>query len=367
MECHLIPPFILRDAGLLVNDTPKIQSPEPDEDTHVIFDPETKMRIHLGLNGIFSYFNCRSIAADEMKNWRKYKVVESTPLGMRWDPYNPVYQEEEEAMLDGRGKILDKTPDRNDRFNLIEKDDWDQEMESQSCYCDSMSVHEYEGMIAKNFTDVSAMLGSDDVVDARFLDVMDDELKRGVSTIDSCLIEDELADAMESLEMKTAYGIAAGSMSADVTGDDLFHDSLEASINAAAATFSTIASNPKGVSADQLSKIWRISQEEAELTLQQTTQLGRFSAAVSAAARSSSASRSPSTSRPTIQRSCSRAGSRGSAASVASAKGAASVALGRAARTASTACSRLRPARALASPTSSNGSPTGGCNSSIRG
>jgi hypothetical protein len=49
-----------------------------------------------------------------------------------------------------------------------------------------MSVHEYEGTIAKNFTDVSAMLGSDDVVDARFLDVMDDELKRGVSTIDSC-------------------------------------------------------------------------------------------------------------------------------------------------------------------------------------
>ena len=124
MECHLIPPFILREAGLYVSDTPKIQSPGPDEDTHVIFDHETKMRIHLGLNGIFSYFNCRSIAADEMKNWRKYKVVESTPLGMRWDPYNPVYQEEEEAMLDGRGEVLDKTPDRNDRFNLIEKDDW---------------------------------------------------------------------------------------------------------------------------------------------------------------------------------------------------------------------------------------------------
>jgi len=186
MECHLIPPFILREAGLFVSDTPKIQSPEPDEDTHVIFDHETKMRIHLGLNGIFSYFNCRSIAADEMKNWRKYKVVESTPLGMRWDPYNPVYQEEEEAMLDGRGEVLDKTPDRNDRFNLIEKDDWDQEMELQSCYCDPMSVLEYEGTIAKNFTNVSAMLSSDDVVDARFLDVMDDELKRGVSTIDSC-------------------------------------------------------------------------------------------------------------------------------------------------------------------------------------
>ena len=38
MECHLIPPFILREAGLLVNDTPNIQSMQPDENTHVIYD-----------------------------------------------------------------------------------------------------------------------------------------------------------------------------------------------------------------------------------------------------------------------------------------------------------------------------------------
>lgn len=278
MECHLIPPFILREAGLLVNDTPKIQSMKPDEDTHVIYDSESEMRIHLGLNGIFSYFKCRSIAEDEMRNWQQYKVVESTPMGQKWDPYNPVYREEEEAMLDGRGEVLQKTPDRIARFNLIEKDDWDQEAELQSSYCEPMSVHEYDSMIASNFSNTSTMLGSADVVDARFLDVMDDKLKRGVSTIDSCLLEDELADAMESLEIKTSYGIAAGSLSADVTGDNLFYNSLEAMINSAAATFSTLASNPKGVSADSLSKIWRISQEEAELTLQQTTQLGRFSA-----------------------------------------------------------------------------------------
>jgi hypothetical protein len=190
-------------------------------------------------------------------------------MGRRWDPYNPVYQEEEEAMLDDRGEALQKTPDRNARFNLIEKDDWDQEVELQSCYCEPMSVHEYDDMIIKNFRDTSAMVGSKDVVDARFLDVMDDKLKRGVSTVESCLLEDELADAMEmeSLEIKTSDGISAGSLPADVTGDDLFYDSLEAMMNTAAATFSTLASNPKGVSADRLSKIWRISQEEAEFTL----------------------------------------------------------------------------------------------------
>jgi hypothetical protein len=227
MECHLVPPFILREAGLLVNDTSKIQSMNPDEDTHVIYDSESEMQIHLGLNVIFSYFKCRSIAEDEMRNWQQYKVVESTPMGQKWDPYNPVYQEEEEAMIDGRGEVLQKTPDQIARFNLIEKDDWDQEAELQSSYCEPMSVHEYDSMIASNFSNTSTMLGSEDVVDARFFDVMDDKLKRGVSTIDSCLLEDELADAMESLEIKTSYGIAAGSLSADVTGDDLFYNSLE--------------------------------------------------------------------------------------------------------------------------------------------
>jgi len=153
----------------------------------------------LGLIGIFSYFKCRSIAVDEMENWRKHQVV-----------------------------------------------------------------------------DTSAMVGSKDVVDARFLDVMDDKLKRGVSTVESCLLEDELADAMEmeSLEIKTSDGISAGSLPADVTGDDLFYDSLEAMMNTAAATFSTLASNPKGVSADRLSKIWRISQEEAEFTLARAREVG---------------------------------------------------------------------------------------------
>jgi len=79
---------------------------------------------------------------------------------------------------------------------------------------------------------------------------------------------------MESLEIKTSDGISAGSLPADVTGDDLFYDSLEAMMNTAAATFSTLASNPKGVSADRLSKIWRISQEEAEFTLARAREVG---------------------------------------------------------------------------------------------
>jgi hypothetical protein len=79
-------------------------------------------------------------------------------MGQKWDPYNPVYREEEEAMVDGRGEVLQKTSDRTARFNLIEKDDWDQEAELQSSYCEPMSVHEYDSMIASNFFVVKSIV-----------------------------------------------------------------------------------------------------------------------------------------------------------------------------------------------------------------
>ncbi len=78
MSHHLIPPFILREAGLKVNDVPKIQSPDPNEETHTIRHSDTGMRIQLQLNGIFSYFACRrALSSEEMRNWRDYpKAVE---------------------------------------------------------------------------------------------------------------------------------------------------------------------------------------------------------------------------------------------------------------------------------------------------
>ena len=38
MEHNLVPPFILREAGLVVNDTPRIHVNEPTLETHSIID-----------------------------------------------------------------------------------------------------------------------------------------------------------------------------------------------------------------------------------------------------------------------------------------------------------------------------------------
>jgi hypothetical protein len=56
MNHNLIPPFLMREAGLIVNETPKIHVPDPDISDHSIYFEQAKLRIPLALWGIFSYF-----------------------------------------------------------------------------------------------------------------------------------------------------------------------------------------------------------------------------------------------------------------------------------------------------------------------
>ena len=56
MDINLIPPFIVREAGVVINDKPKIHVSDPLFDDHAIIFVKDNMKIPLKLNGIFSYF-----------------------------------------------------------------------------------------------------------------------------------------------------------------------------------------------------------------------------------------------------------------------------------------------------------------------
>lgn len=282
MKHHLIPPFVLREAGLEVNETPKRQAIEVTENNHTIYDPETKMRIHMSLNGIFSSFDCRKMTTAEMETWREEQVVQASPGGNVWNPYDPSYAEEEASCLNHRGEVRQViSPARRKYPQLIEDDD-DNGDGSYGCiqaaYADPLSVEEFDSIIEENFASVSA-LTPDPERDIRKLVSVDDPVQCNVSAISRCLNEDELAQALEELDVKTAYGIAAGSAVELNDLDDLFVDNLQAKISEAAGVFSSLSSGePQGVTADKLAKIWRISEEDAQRTIETTTQLGRYSA-----------------------------------------------------------------------------------------
>ena len=54
MDHNIFPPFILREAGLAVNDTAMIHLNKPSIDDHAIICPNSDLRIRIHLQGKFS-------------------------------------------------------------------------------------------------------------------------------------------------------------------------------------------------------------------------------------------------------------------------------------------------------------------------
>ena len=83
MNHNLLPPFILRQGGIIVNDTAKIHCSDPSIDDHCILFPNSELRIPLKLNGIFSYFNSRKPLPSELHGKDKLFI---TPDSTEWNP-----------------------------------------------------------------------------------------------------------------------------------------------------------------------------------------------------------------------------------------------------------------------------------------
>ena len=97
MENNLIPPFILREAGLQVKDMPKIHVKDPNTSDHAITFPEHNLRIPLQLHGISSFFHHRMPTPEEVS----YKEpIFLTPDSNNWNPHSDHYALNKDSMLD---------------------------------------------------------------------------------------------------------------------------------------------------------------------------------------------------------------------------------------------------------------------------
>ena len=107
MEHNLIPPFIMREAGLEVNKCPKIHCDDPTVEDYSIYDPETDLRIPLLLHGVFSVFQTRHLTAGEIEDAESMPSIYLTPDSDSWDPYSDTYRLNEDSYLDFRGDLAD--------------------------------------------------------------------------------------------------------------------------------------------------------------------------------------------------------------------------------------------------------------------
>ena len=108
MNHNLLPPFLIRMAGLFLDKTPKCHAPDPTVTHHSIVVSATGVHIHLDLNGIFSYFLTRQLNVEKMENWESYPVVYLAPDLDQWDPNTTNFSKQEDAMLDADGYIIDQ-------------------------------------------------------------------------------------------------------------------------------------------------------------------------------------------------------------------------------------------------------------------
>ena len=104
MNNNLLPPFLIREAGIELHDTPKIQVKDPSVNDHSLYFPSAQVRIPLQLWGIFSYFPSKKPTSQILNDCEDIFML--TPSN--WDPHEPAYKLNEESMLDWDGNIVSK-------------------------------------------------------------------------------------------------------------------------------------------------------------------------------------------------------------------------------------------------------------------
>ena len=229
---NLIPPFIMREAGLQVNETPKIHVPDATSSDHAIIFPDDDLKIPLLLKGTFSYFETRKPDLNEINNSDPIYI---TPDSDNWDPYSEHFSQNEASMLDDDGNIRNKRF-RNDHvldLNVTTPTD------TYNTAVDRSSISSFRATTHHN------NMNNDEESD----------------------LASNLEAQLEISKMKMAIGSTVGMSDFD----GLFIPDPDGT----GEICSTTAQLPKGITSTHLSKIWKIKEDLAQRALDQTTHLYR--------------------------------------------------------------------------------------------
>ncbi|MEM7463144.1 MAG: hypothetical protein AAF362_10750 [Pseudomonadota bacterium] len=287
MKNNLIPPFMMREAGITVSEVPKIHVDDPSVNDHAIVFEETGFRIPLQLWGIFSYFPTSKPKASELTDPSDVYLLTPTT----WNPHSDAYAFNEENMLDWEGNmreskyreqhlVLDEVPDDDRMVSSLAIGDSEQQIVDQ--VCGRLTLNDY---VAPLFDKVP-----------KAADEVSQVLAKVSAILNPATLYRRLAQRQElgQFQMSVGSTTAMPDNSPEESGTQRFDDeeshyseeevgddgSLELDVDPFEDDFdleefmasATSSSNPRGVDAEHLSKVWRISHKQAEQTLNTTTQ-----------------------------------------------------------------------------------------------
>lgn len=104
MNHHLIPPFMMRLAGVEVDECAKFLSKNPSVANHSLYFPDEDVRIPMSIHNIFSYIPTRMPSTQDVEDLMD-KQLELTPQLPQWDPQSDYYQQREADMVNYRGGL----------------------------------------------------------------------------------------------------------------------------------------------------------------------------------------------------------------------------------------------------------------------
>jgi hypothetical protein len=257
MEHNLLPPFLLREANIIVNECPKLHAKHATENHHSIFFPDYDLRIPLKLHGTFSYFNHRLPIATDVDY---LQVIIITPDSATWNPHSTHYASDEDAFLDDNGMLIDR-PRKKAKFLITNED----EVNNTSIYSSTAEAlklptiaqldHAFDAKIeicSVNTNSYIEPASSEAQNDCKnFVDSLTATIG---STIKSKLCSDELFFTKPFVPDNNNI-------------DELF----------SANVCSTKATKPKKISPAFLSKIWAINENLASGAIDSNTHLNRQS------------------------------------------------------------------------------------------
>ena len=257
MENNLIPSFIMREAGMIVDDVPKIHCSAPTKYNHSLRWPEEKdLLIRLRLHGIFSYFPTSRCSET---GWNgDEKVLHMTPQGETWNPNSDHYATNEDSLVDFEGDIIQE-PDRIE-LELPE-------FEFDPMQPINVSAVQYEELVNDAIRNAPDLLNNEFDSPSHF----DDPPMTVEGKVCSIFSDDQFLETLLDKDVMNQYNAQVGATTLLEEEDDNGWfipdwDEIDAFIGAT-------ATDTKGVTAAHLSKIWGISLQDADRTIKGTRQL----------------------------------------------------------------------------------------------
>ena len=258
---NLIPLFVMREGGVIVNKVLKIHCDDPTEEDHSISLPDSSLQIPLQLTGIFSYFPSRNPEEKELFECKKLFL---TPDVNGWNLYCISFALNEQSMLNFRGDISEKSRWLKDPQIFENKDD------GVIHEISKVTAEEWDWQVDANISSAFACCSEYNDADDGFAAAVNARAKTSKfsSPIENCAFAD-LGGTNNLFYMDVPLTI----------NWDNFKELLEAMLTLAqisivkAQMASAEALKPKEVLVLLLSKLWMVKEPLAEGAIEQNTQL----------------------------------------------------------------------------------------------